>query len=91
MWPFEYNGQKAILITSDDFMQVDHRVSHRNVDQYWKKELSRLKSEGFVYVLIVTSFHFSSLVPALRHHVDRSDIKHAYFGQLNLGEPDDGS
>ena len=88
MWPFEYNGQKAMLITTDDFMQRDMKVGiGRGISdrQYWRKIVQELKDGGYVYVLVVTSFSAMSIAEPLRDCFEHSNTKNAYFGQLSLG------
>jgi len=81
MQEFKYNGEKAILITSEDIQAVYKGMSDYTPSTYWAKKIDALKQEGFKYICVVTSLPRMSIPTILRTYL--RETKNCYFGVLD--------
>lgn len=82
MKEFKYRGEKAILITSDDFV-ANRRFSVEVLtsDKYWKDLLADLKQNKKVkHIFLVTSLPLLSFPKCIRIVLQRR--KNCYVGSI---------
>ena len=80
MIEFIYAGAKAVLVTSDDLFDAEHKMPMTAVLAFWKKQIGEWRKSGIKAVFVVTTLRIESLPMCLRDILD--ETKSCYAGEL---------